>query len=318
MREHQKDYLQTCFLCNTETGDITREHFVPRWLIRLLESASIKVSDRILGNTRINYHTYQIPCCRSCNSTLGRELESPIAGAWHTKGSLRDIPDRTLVRWLLKMHWGIQYRDHSPALSRRSRVEDEKKWAHVSQYVPANRISMSNRILGGDPAWEAESLVLRAVDFPTSGNYILLPNHDAFLLIFPGHLIIASFTPCSAIGYLRFGPHASYEQYFAGFVAFRVFGQNEDEHCPACALELHGPAIMSNLYDMLPEATGWRPVLDKIPSMKGLLLLPSNTCRRCNGRPNAVYEGKRVYLDSKNPLVKAKNTNLLRDPWAVT
>lgn len=71
-----------CFICGIPNGEaeFNDEHILPQWLLRRhdLHNASITLPN---GQTQ-KYASYTIPCCKSCNSLLAKELEDPVSRAF--------------------------------------------------------------------------------------------------------------------------------------------------------------------------------------------------------------------------------------------
>ena len=69
----------SCFICGDkpESKEFNNEHVIPDWLLR---KHNLYTSTITLPNgTTIPYSNYKIPCCRDCNSELGRKVENPIS-----------------------------------------------------------------------------------------------------------------------------------------------------------------------------------------------------------------------------------------------
>ena len=65
-----------CFLCG-QRAKKNKEHVIPDWVIRLtgVDGERVRLP---LGITH-NLSTYRVPCCLSCNETMGDRLEVPIS-----------------------------------------------------------------------------------------------------------------------------------------------------------------------------------------------------------------------------------------------
>lgn len=69
----------TCFVCGVEKTDSTfnDEHIIPRWVLKRYELFGKEIT---LPNGRTyRYGKYKIPCCKSCNSLLGGNIEKKIS-----------------------------------------------------------------------------------------------------------------------------------------------------------------------------------------------------------------------------------------------
>lgn len=68
-----------CFICGAEAGSrpFNNEHVIPKWMLKHYGTPD---SFMILPNaTTIKNAMYTVPCCRDCNTELGKELEIPVS-----------------------------------------------------------------------------------------------------------------------------------------------------------------------------------------------------------------------------------------------
>ena len=101
-----------CFLCgiDLDKSNRTEEHIYPKWLQR---KYSLYNKSLILANgTEIRYKDLKIPCCKSCNKTMGEKIEKPMERAVDSGyNGLVDV-DRTIVfQWLIKLSYGTLYKE---------------------------------------------------------------------------------------------------------------------------------------------------------------------------------------------------------------
>jgi len=70
---------EVCFICGAKESEkeFNNEHILPDWILRKfnLHSKSIALPNL----ARFKYYNYKIPCCKECNSLLGKEVENPIS-----------------------------------------------------------------------------------------------------------------------------------------------------------------------------------------------------------------------------------------------
>src|SRR5690242_14546242 len=68
-----------CFLCGTSDTLVSfnNEHVMPDWVIRRfgLERASITLPN----GAHVKYPECKVPCCQSCNTWLGENVERPMS-----------------------------------------------------------------------------------------------------------------------------------------------------------------------------------------------------------------------------------------------
>lgn len=113
-----------CFLCGAglPADRNTDEHVIPKWVQERYKLWNQKLT--LLNNTTIPYRQLTIPCCKTCNNVhLGKiELEMQkacVAGA----EAVRALPIETLFIWAGKILYGLLYREHLLAWSRRDEKE---------------------------------------------------------------------------------------------------------------------------------------------------------------------------------------------------
>jgi len=71
-----------CFMCGAALGSVpfNDEHVIPQWVLRRFDLFNKKIT---LPNERtIPYSQYKLPCCKTCNSDLGRLIETEISEAF--------------------------------------------------------------------------------------------------------------------------------------------------------------------------------------------------------------------------------------------
>lgn len=70
---------QCCFICGAKSGskEFNDEHIIPDWILRKYELHDKKIT--LPNLSKIKYSQYKVPCCKECNSELGRHFEEPIS-----------------------------------------------------------------------------------------------------------------------------------------------------------------------------------------------------------------------------------------------
>lgn len=76
------DYIcsqNRCFICGLERTKtiFNDEHVIPRWILKRYELFDKKIT--LPNGKEIKYGKYKTPCCKSCNSLLGNEIEKKIS-----------------------------------------------------------------------------------------------------------------------------------------------------------------------------------------------------------------------------------------------
>lgn len=70
---------RSCFVCTEPIIEEGKEHIIPRWLQKHSDIYSEEIT--LPNGNRLRYDRYLIPCCKTCNEKLGKNLEDPIARA---------------------------------------------------------------------------------------------------------------------------------------------------------------------------------------------------------------------------------------------
>jgi hypothetical protein len=67
-----------CFICGVspKNHEFNNEHVLPHWLIKEYQLFNRTIT--LPNGTTFRYDRYTIPCCRECNSLMGKEIENPI------------------------------------------------------------------------------------------------------------------------------------------------------------------------------------------------------------------------------------------------
>jgi len=67
-----------CFICGVSPSeaDFNNEHVLPKWILR--EYGLYTKSITLPNGTSFRYDHYTVPCCKQCNSLIGRMIEEPV------------------------------------------------------------------------------------------------------------------------------------------------------------------------------------------------------------------------------------------------
>jgi len=68
-----------CFICgaNQNTKEFNNEHVIPDWILKRINLHDETIT--LPNGTKFKYGQYKIPCCKDCNSELGKVYENPIS-----------------------------------------------------------------------------------------------------------------------------------------------------------------------------------------------------------------------------------------------
>ena len=69
----------TCFICGVErdNASFNDEHVIPRWILKRYELFEKEI--QLPNDKSFKYGKYKMPCCKSCNSLLGDNIENKVA-----------------------------------------------------------------------------------------------------------------------------------------------------------------------------------------------------------------------------------------------
>ncbi|MCK5616061.1 hypothetical protein KAR91_80100 [Candidatus Pacearchaeota archaeon] len=92
-----------CYLCGKPIpeSDLTQEHILPKWLLRLHDLHNAKIN--LPSQYRRKYARHKIPCCLKCNKHMGEELEQPISIA--VKSGAKALADYMEENYLYVFVW---------------------------------------------------------------------------------------------------------------------------------------------------------------------------------------------------------------------
>ena len=68
-----------CFICGAQPGSkpFNDEHVIPEWVLRKFGLFDREIT--LPNRTAIKYARYKVPCCKECNSLMGRQIEERIS-----------------------------------------------------------------------------------------------------------------------------------------------------------------------------------------------------------------------------------------------
>lgn len=109
-----------CFICGAIPGskEFNDEHIIPDWILRRYNLHDKRI---VLPNsTSIKYSQYTVPCCKECNSNLGKHFEEPMSELFSktyeeiSKELFESEEKRDLVfRWLCLIYFKTHLKDKS-------------------------------------------------------------------------------------------------------------------------------------------------------------------------------------------------------------
>ena len=130
-----------CLICGASPDQVefNDEHVLPEWLLRRYDLFSRRI--RLPNGNTVNYGSYTVPCCKTCNSRMGEEIEKPISQlvAAGRDAVRRDIYERSPLKffvWLgliyLKTHLKDRLlRFHLDERKGTEKIADTYDWDHL-------------------------------------------------------------------------------------------------------------------------------------------------------------------------------------------
>lgn len=118
-----------CFICGIapSTADFNNEHVLPQWLLRKFNLHNRRLT--LPNGVQVAYGQHTVPCCRECNTLLGRELEEPMRALMTNgfKALSENIGDAipVIFRWLCLTVFKNHYRDRLLRMKLDRRAGDE-------------------------------------------------------------------------------------------------------------------------------------------------------------------------------------------------
>lgn len=122
-----------CFICGAlpDSKEFNDEHIIPDWILRRFNLHSQKIT--LPNLSKFQYSKYKVPCCKECNSDLGKHFEEPISEllakpydeiSEELSASMekRDL----LFRWLCLIYFKTHLKDKSLRENLDKRAEDKR------------------------------------------------------------------------------------------------------------------------------------------------------------------------------------------------
>jgi hypothetical protein len=96
----------SCFLCGSKVAEITKEHVIPKWLLKKHKLWDKRLS--LLNNTKIPYRLLTIPCCAACNNQSLSHLELKVRNVISEGYSACvNLSSDIWYLWIAKIFYGI-------------------------------------------------------------------------------------------------------------------------------------------------------------------------------------------------------------------
>jgi hypothetical protein len=103
-----KDFERICFICGLPLEELTKEDYIPRWLMKEFELFQQKIS--LPNKTKFPFKNCKIPCCQKCNNETLSKVEIEVKKILHKDiKAINENDEDILFMWLLKMFIGFWF-----------------------------------------------------------------------------------------------------------------------------------------------------------------------------------------------------------------
>lgn len=128
-----------CFICGCNRGSQTfnDEHVIPDWVLREFELQNHQIG--LPNSFGLHYSKYKVPCCISCNSLLGKSIETPISKIF--KGGYRSVLEHIKRHgpWLFYLWLSLVFfKTHLKDRALRFALDTRKKAGKIADHYDWN------------------------------------------------------------------------------------------------------------------------------------------------------------------------------------
>lgn len=122
-----------CFICGAlpNSKEFNDEHIIPDWILKRFNLHNQKIT--LPNLSKFQYSKYKVPCCKECNSELGKHFEEPISELLskpyeEIATELNESVEKKdlLFRWLCLIYFKTHLKDKSLRDNLDKRAEDKK------------------------------------------------------------------------------------------------------------------------------------------------------------------------------------------------
>lgn len=143
-----------CFICGAAPAEreFNNEHVIPRWILK--EHNLFDASLTLPNGQNVKYSTYKLRCCKTCNTRLAENFETPVSKILrqHNKGKDLNYEDKFLIyRWMallvLKTHLMDRFNPNQlNQLTETGKIADSYDWS-LFHHIHALARSKLNDVL---------------------------------------------------------------------------------------------------------------------------------------------------------------------------
>ena len=183
---------EACFVCGAwpHEKSFNDEHIIPKWVLRRFGLFDREIT--LSTGERRRYSHYRTPCCKECNSRLGKTIEEPVSqlldGDYASVSARLDEQGRTLLfTWLSLLFLKIHLKDRKVRVNKDYRhgddmIGDAYDWTalhhvHAVARTPYTGATLLPGVIGSLQVFEIEGSLTADtydyVDFTTDQTLIV-------------------------------------------------------------------------------------------------------------------------------------------------
>jgi hypothetical protein len=207
-----------CFVCGIPAGTVAfnQEHVLPDWLLRRHNLSTNTVG--LPNGARLTYSKYKVPCCVTCNSNLGRLLETPVSAVLATgydniKTSFDQRMSGLLYVWMCLIYFKTHYKDLFLKIDLRKPLVANQMADHYD-FADLHHVHCMARVAYSGPAVDSVAagslMIFHAATEPGYEHFDFLDLHEArALLVRTGDVAIIAVLNDASICQRYMGPLCS-------------------------------------------------------------------------------------------------------------
>jgi hypothetical protein len=200
---------ECCFACLARPGEkpFNDEHVLPNWILgwQQMHAEEINLPD---GSTQA-YGSYKLPCCKVCNSAMGKRFENPISHLFKTsvvkavKGQEGTAKALKIFQWMALIFVKVHLMDRKLYADGRAQFD----WNDLHHAYSVARAFASGAVAGPRILGSMWALELAPDDGLEPFDYVDVTSCQTVMLRVGSSAVIAVLDDCCAVlGALRLPP----------------------------------------------------------------------------------------------------------------
>lgn len=103
-----REFENTCFICGLPMEEITKEDYIPRWLMKEFELFQQKIS--LPNKTKYYFKNCNTPCCKKCNNETLSKIEINVKEILQKDiRAINENDEDVLFMWFMKIFMGFWF-----------------------------------------------------------------------------------------------------------------------------------------------------------------------------------------------------------------